>query len=63
MEEDEKIENYFLLIDEVVNTIKGLGEKIQDSGIVDKVLRTLPKIFDPMPRKKERTLTPSPWMR
>jgi hypothetical protein len=46
MEEDEKIVYYFLYIDEVVNTIRGLDETIDDSTIVDKVLRTLPKRFD-----------------
>jgi hypothetical protein len=30
-----------------VNTIKGLGEEIKDSVIVQKVLRSLPMRFDP----------------
>ena len=34
-------------IDEVVKNIRGFCETIEDSIIVDKVLRTLPKRFDP----------------
>lgn len=47
MEKDEKIEDYFLWINEVINIVRGLGETIDDLGIVNKVLRTLPKRFDP----------------
>ena len=47
MEEDEKTTNYFLWIDEVVNTIRGLDDIIEDSSIMNKVLRTFPKTFDP----------------
>ena len=46
MEEDDSIAIYFLWVDEIVNTIKGLGEKIEESSIVDKVLRMPPIIFD-----------------
>ena len=46
MEESEDIETYFLLIDEVVNTIRGLGEKVGNDIIVQKVLRSLPARFD-----------------
>ena len=47
MEEDEKIAHYSLCILEMVNTIRGLGEIDKESSIVDKVLRTIPKIFNP----------------
>ena len=47
MEENKDIETYFLRIDEVVNTMKGLGEKIKDINIVQKVLRSLPVRFNP----------------
>jgi hypothetical protein len=47
MKEDEDIAAYFLRVDEIVNVIKGLGEEIKGSIIVQKVLRSLPMRFDP----------------
>jgi hypothetical protein len=47
MKEDGNIVAYFLRIDEIVNAIIGLGEEIEESIIVQKVLRSLPMIFDP----------------
>jgi hypothetical protein len=47
MKEDEDIEAYFLRVDEIMNSIKGLGEEIKELVIVQKVLRSLPKRFDP----------------
>jgi hypothetical protein len=47
MEESEDITTYFLRIDEVVNTMRGLGETIGNGIIVQKVLRSLPARFDP----------------
>jgi hypothetical protein len=47
MKEDENIATYFLQVDEVVNTIKGLGEEMKEPIIVQKVLRSLPMRFDP----------------
>jgi hypothetical protein len=41
MKEDENISNYFLRVDETVNEIIGLGEEIEDSVIVQKVLLSL----------------------
>ena len=46
IEESEDIETYFLCIDEVVNTMRGLGEKVKDVDIVQKVLRSLPVRFN-----------------
>jgi hypothetical protein len=46
MKEDENIASYFLRVDEIVNAIIGLGEEIKESVIVQKVLRSLPMIFD-----------------
>lgn len=46
MKEEENIASYLLLVDEVVDTIKWLGEKIDESMIVQKVLRSLPLNFD-----------------
>jgi hypothetical protein len=47
MKEDENIPAYFLRVDETVNAIIGLGEEIKEYVIVQKVLISLPMIFDP----------------
>jgi hypothetical protein len=47
MKEDENIATYFLRVDETVNAIIGLGEEIEESVIVQKVLRSLPMRFNP----------------
>ena len=47
MEESEDIATYFLRIDEVVNTMRGLGEIVENDIIVQKVLRSLPSRFNP----------------
>ena len=47
MKEYENIVAYFLQVDETVNAIIGLGEEIKEYVIVQKVLRSLPMIFDP----------------
>jgi hypothetical protein len=47
MKEDEDITAYFLRVDETVNEIIGLGEEIEESVIVQKVLRSLPMRFNP----------------
>jgi hypothetical protein len=46
MKEDEDIATYLLQVDEVFNTIKGLGVEFDDSVVVQKVLRSLPMRFD-----------------
>jgi hypothetical protein len=47
MKEDENIASYFLRVDETVNAIKGLGEEMKETIIVQKVLRSLPMRYDP----------------
>jgi hypothetical protein len=47
MKEYEDIEAYFLQVDETVNAIIGLGEEIEESIIVQKLLRSLPMRFNP----------------
>jgi hypothetical protein len=47
MKEDEDIAAYFLRVDETVNAIIGLGEEIEESVIVQKILRSLPMRFNP----------------
>lgn len=46
MEEDKTVATYFLQVDKVVNTIRGFREIVEESLIVDKVLRTLPMRFN-----------------
>jgi hypothetical protein len=46
MKDEENVAAYFLRVDEIVNTIRGLGEKVEEPMIVQKVLRSLPLIFD-----------------
>jgi hypothetical protein len=46
MDEDETINKYFLCIEELVNTMKGLGEKIDEYFLVQKILRSLPDRFN-----------------
>jgi hypothetical protein len=47
MKEDENIATYFLRVDEIVNAIIGLGEEIEESVVVQKVVRSLPIRFNP----------------
>jgi len=46
MKEEEDIAGYLQRVDEVVNTMRGLGEIIEESKVVEKVLRSLPTRFD-----------------
>ena len=47
MNEDEDITTYILRVDQLVNTIKGLEEEVEGTIVVQKILRTLPKRFNP----------------
>ncbi|XP_059070585.1 uncharacterized protein LOC131860219 [Cryptomeria japonica] len=47
MKEDEDIAAYFLRVDEIVNAITSLGEEVEDTLLVQKLLRTLTMKFDP----------------
>lgn len=46
MNEDETIEGYFNRVIEIVSSMRGLGEKVEDSNVVKKVLRSLPSRYD-----------------
>jgi len=46
MEDEEDIVAYLLRVTEVVNSLKGLDKKFEESTIVQKVLRSLPNKFD-----------------
>jgi hypothetical protein len=47
MKEDETIGKYFLRVEELVNAMKALGEKIEEPSLVHKILRSLPDRFNP----------------
>lgn len=46
MKDKQNVAAYLLRVDEIVNTIRGLGEKNEESMIVQKVLRSLPLRVD-----------------
>ena len=46
MDEKEDIATYFLRVDEVVNAIRGLSEELNESLVVQKVLRSLLLKYD-----------------
>ena len=46
MKDEENIGEYLLRVDEVVNAIRGLGGKLKERKVFDKVLRTFPMNYD-----------------
>jgi flagellin-specific chaperone FliS len=47
MKDEENISEYFERIDNIVNAIKGLGVEVLDNEIVEKIIRTLPMLYNP----------------
>ena len=47
MNEDETISKYFLRVEELMNAMKGLGENIKETPLVQNILRSLPDKFNP----------------
>ena len=47
MKEEKNICQYFERIDTIVNAVRGLGQNVSDDEIVDKVLKTLPMVYNP----------------
>jgi len=47
MKEDDNIIAYFQHVDEITNTLKGLGEHVDEKTFIRKILRTLPGRFNP----------------
>jgi hypothetical protein len=47
MKEDETVGKYFLRVEELVNAMKSVGEKIEEPSLVQKILRSLPDRFNP----------------
>jgi hypothetical protein len=46
MKEEENIVEYFHRVDEVVNSIRVVGEEVTDKPILQKILRSLPMRYD-----------------
>ena len=46
MKEEENIAEYLLRVDQIVNSIRGIGGEIKEKYVVEKVLRTLPMKYD-----------------
>ena len=46
MKEEEDIDSYFLRVDEIVNSIIGLGSTIKENYVVQNIMRTLPTRFN-----------------
>ncbi|KAH9322811.1 hypothetical protein KI387_017450, partial [Taxus chinensis] len=47
MREKESIVAYLLRVDQVVNTMRGLGKEVKEEVVVQKVLRSITPKFDP----------------
>ena len=47
MKEDGNIVANFQHVDEITNTLEGLGEAVDENTIIRKILRTLPGRFNP----------------
>jgi hypothetical protein len=47
MNGDEIVNKHFLRVEDIVNSKKGLGKKIEDTFLVQKILISLPNIFNP----------------
>jgi hypothetical protein len=47
MKEDETIGKYFMRVEELVNAMTSLGEKIEEPSLVQKIFRSLPDRFNP----------------
>jgi hypothetical protein len=46
MKEEENVVEHFHRVDEVVNSIRAVGEVLEDKPIVQKILRSLPMRYD-----------------
>ena len=47
MKEDEDIATYFLWVDEFLNTMRDLGEQVENTTLVQKLVKSLPMRFHP----------------
>lgn len=64
MKDEEKIVDYLQRVDDMVNTIRGLGEDISNEVIVKKVLRSLTSKYDTKVSavEEDKDLKPFKWM-
>ena len=46
MEDDEDVASFFRRVDEIINTMRGLGQKMEEKDVILKILRSLPMRFD-----------------
>ncbi len=46
MEDDEDVSSFFQHIVEIINTMRGLGQKMEEKDVILKILRSLPMRFD-----------------
>ncbi|XP_043687758.1 uncharacterized protein LOC122638976 [Telopea speciosissima] len=44
---EETVEAFMIRVNEIINSIRGLGEQLKDSVVVKKILRSLPKMYNP----------------
>jgi hypothetical protein len=47
MKDEENILEYFKRFDNIVNAFRGLGVEVSDNDLVEKILRTLPILYNP----------------
>ena len=47
MKDKGNVATYLLYVDEIVNTIKGLGEKVEEPMIIQNMLRSFPLRIKP----------------
>jgi hypothetical protein len=47
MKDEENILEYFERVDHIANAIIGLGVEVSDNELVEKILRTLPILYNP----------------
>ena len=47
MKDEKNISEYFERVDNIVNAIRGPGVEVPDNEIVEKILRTLPMLYNP----------------
>ena len=47
MKDEENISEYFERVDNIVNAIRGLGVEVWDNEIFEKMLRTIPMLYNP----------------
>ncbi|XP_043721113.1 uncharacterized protein LOC122668640 [Telopea speciosissima] len=47
MSEAKTVEQFMSRVNEIINSIRGLGEELKDAVVVKKILRSLPKLYNP----------------